>query len=93
MSNKWEGKGQGSFGVGTVDAWALEEEVGSLSVDVDVGEANWFVATGSLFSQQWAGGIGLTLAIGIVGQGGVDGVSAGVEGTEQDPGCAVPRSA
>mgnify|MGYP006908611870 CR=1 FL=1 len=34
------------------------------------------------------GGVGLPLAVGSVGQGGVDGVAAGVEGTEQDPECA-----
>jgi hypothetical protein len=55
---------------------------------IDVGEANCFVATGSLFSQQMDGGVRLPLAVGIVGQGGVDGVAAGVEGTEQDPDCA-----
>ena len=31
--------------------------------------------------------------VGIEGQGGVDGVAAGVEGTEQDPECTVLRSA
>ena len=76
-----------------MDSWALDEEVGSRSVDVDVGEANCLVTTGSLFSQQLAGGVGLPLAVGIVGQGGVDGVAAGVEGTEQDPECTVLRSA
>ena len=38
-------------------------------------------------------GVGPLGLMGIVGQGWVDGVAAGVEGTEQDPGCAVPRSA
>jgi len=76
-----------------LDAWELDGEEGSHSVDVDVGEANCLEVTDSLSSQQLVGGVGLPLAVGIVGQGVVDGVGAGVEGTEQDPECAVPRSA
>lgn len=76
-----------------MDAWELDGEVGSHSVDVDVGDANCLEVTDSLSSQQLVGGVGLPLAVGIVGQGVVDGVAAGVEGTEQDPECAVPRSA